>query len=112
VFSVKKILCPTDFSDGSFAAISQAIDLALLFGAEVYIINVMQVQPVLPTDSIFAFESPEYERCLRLTIDEHLSELTKPLAARGLRTRTVVGYMATRRTRSYASLNRSRLISS
>ena len=90
MFSAKKILCPTDFSEGSFGAISQASDLALQFGAEVYIVNVIPIQPALPTDPNFGFELPEYERSLRVRTDEHLRELAKPLAARGLRTRTFV----------------------
>jgi nucleotide-binding universal stress UspA family protein len=62
MFTVMKILCPTDFSEGSSQAISQATDLALQFAAEVYIVNVMPIQPVLPIVPNFLVELREYRR--------------------------------------------------
>lgn len=52
MMSVKKIICPTDFSEHSYEAVKAANQLALLFGAELILVHV--VKPiVLP-----AFSSP------------------------------------------------------
>jgi nucleotide-binding universal stress UspA family protein len=39
---IKKILCPIDFSDFSAEALNNAGELARIFGAEIYVLHVMQ----------------------------------------------------------------------
>jgi nucleotide-binding universal stress UspA family protein len=39
----KRILCPTDLSEESFEAFPYAFDLARVFGAEIYFINVVNI---------------------------------------------------------------------
>jgi nucleotide-binding universal stress UspA family protein len=88
----KKIVCPTDFSEGSFEAISQASELALQSGAELCLINVLPIQSALPTDPPYAFNIPEYDQALRSEADRRLKELAQQLAAKGLRSRTFIGH--------------------
>ena len=90
MFPMKKILCPTDFSEGSHTAISQAGELAQEAGAVVYLVNVIPVQPALPTDPNFVFKVPEYERLLHAEAQQHLEKLAQPLTARGIPTRTFI----------------------
>lgn len=92
MFSMKKILCPTDFSEGSLAAISQAGELAQQVGAAVYLVNVIPVQPALPTDPNYVFKVPEFERTLHSEAEQHLQEIAQPLNAREVETRTFIGH--------------------
>ncbi len=44
---VKKILCPTDFSEPSYEALKVADELAVHFGATLHIVNVVPVVPIV-----------------------------------------------------------------
>lgn len=92
MFAIKKILCPTDFSEVSLVAVSRVEELARRTGAAVYLINVIPVQPVLPTDPNFGFNIPEYERHLHSEAEHGLRELAQPLHAQGIQTRTFIGH--------------------
>lgn len=92
MFPMKKILCPTDFSEGSSEAISLASELALQTRAEIYLVNVIPVQPALPTDPNFVFKVPEYERALHSEAEQHLQELAQTLHAQGIQTCTFIGH--------------------
>lgn len=45
---IKKILCPTDFSEPANAAVITANELALHFSAEIILIHVVSTTPVVP----------------------------------------------------------------
>jgi nucleotide-binding universal stress UspA family protein len=45
---LKKILCPTDFSEPSYEAIKAAKELALYFQAELFLIHVITPTPFIP----------------------------------------------------------------
>jgi nucleotide-binding universal stress UspA family protein len=45
---IKRILCPTDFSDPSYEAIKAASELASHFGAEMILLHVVPPAPVSP----------------------------------------------------------------
>ncbi len=92
MFSMKKILCPTDFSEGSLAAVSQAGELVHQAGGVMYLVNVIPVQPGLPTDPNYVFKVPEYERTLHSEAEHQLQEIAQPLNARGVETRTFIGH--------------------
>jgi universal stress protein A len=47
---VRKILCPTDFSEPSLHALQQACELAAHFSAEVHLLHVLPLSPPFPTD--------------------------------------------------------------
>ena len=44
---VKKILCPTDFSEPSYEALKVADELATHFGATLHVVNVVPVVPIV-----------------------------------------------------------------
>jgi nucleotide-binding universal stress UspA family protein len=44
----KRILCAVDFSESSLEAFQQAIELARLGASEVYVLHVIEAQPVVP----------------------------------------------------------------
>lgn len=49
---VKRILCPTDFSEPSLAALETACELAQHFGAELKVLHVIAYTPPFPSDMV------------------------------------------------------------
>lgn len=80
---IKKILCPTDFSEGSLEAISFASDIAVHAGAEVYLLHVIPIVPALVTDPSFAFTAPEMERSVSSEVQAELKTIAEPLCCKG-----------------------------
>ncbi len=54
----RKILCPTDFSEPSYAALDGAITLAQHFGAELCLLHVVPFWPLPSTDPILIVDIP------------------------------------------------------
>jgi nucleotide-binding universal stress UspA family protein len=86
MFPATKIVCPTDFSDGSFQALATASELALHFGAEVYLLHVI---PVLPPTTEPGLPFPQKE--LHEGAERELRKVAEPLTAKGIRTQIVIG---------------------
>lgn len=84
MFEFKRIVCPTDFSEGAEQAISQASEPAHRSGAEICLVNMIPIQPALPTDPNYVFSVPEYEQSLRSEAERRLQE--------GVRSRALVGH--------------------
>jgi nucleotide-binding universal stress UspA family protein len=89
---LKKILCPTDFSEASQKALGEATELARHFKAEVCLVHVVPVVPPAPSDPNISFAVPEYERALHADAERQLRVLAEQLSARGVAARTVVGH--------------------
>lgn len=47
---IKKIVCPTDFSEPSMAALGEACELAQHFNAELTILHVLPTMPIYPNE--------------------------------------------------------------
>jgi nucleotide-binding universal stress UspA family protein len=64
---IKRILCPTDFSDPSLAALKTACELAAHFNALIQVLHVVSFSPPLPTDMVVIaatdFYQTDAERC-------------------------------------------------
>lgn len=61
MFPIKKILCPTDFSEPSLLAISAATELAGLTGAEILLVHVVSPLPASPhPGALSAFDTAAY----------------------------------------------------
>ena len=80
MLTVKRILCPTDFSDASKRALELAVSVAGQFGAEIYLLNVVPVIPHLTPSPTSHFDVPEYERLLRADAEKQLSALAKTVS--------------------------------
>lgn len=52
---IKKILCPTDFSDASVNAFRYAYEFARSMGAEVVVVHVVESLPIMSGDAAVAF---------------------------------------------------------
>ena len=81
---IKKILCPTDFSEPSYEAVKAANELALHFSAEVVLVHVINPIHFIPDPSMGAY-IPTYEtgmearakKQFRDVVQERLSEEVK-----------------------------------
>ena len=89
---VEGILCPTDFSEGSLQALATAKDVAKRFGAELCLVYVLPIMPVLPTDPKFAFETAEYERLLHEDAQQRLNNIVRELEREGMGSRAFLGH--------------------
>jgi nucleotide-binding universal stress UspA family protein len=89
---LKKIVCPTDFSDASQKALAGALELAREFTAELVLVNVIPVLPPAPSDPNIVFAVPEYERALHVDAERRLKELAAALTGKGVAVRTAVGH--------------------
>ena len=92
MLEIERILCPTDFSDGSLEAVAQAADLSIKFGAEIYLIHVLPILPALPKYPTLVFQVQEYEQSLGADAQEHLNDIATELNEKGIRTKTFVGH--------------------
>ncbi len=85
MFPLKKIVCPTDFSEGSFQALAEASELALHFGAEIHLVQVIQLPPPTTEPGL-----PLSQKELHEDAEEALRRIAEPLAAKGVRTQTAI----------------------
>jgi nucleotide-binding universal stress UspA family protein len=87
----RKILCPTDFSEGSKTAISQATELAKQFRAAIYLLHAISMQaPPLPTDPGYSFDMLETNKILDEQARRNLQPAAEQLKNAGITTRAIV----------------------
>jgi universal stress protein A len=92
MLAIKKIVCPTDFSDPSYQGLDYAIDLAKLFQAELSVVHVLNVLPHSPTDPNISFEVPEFERIMHKESEEKLKEIVKTRVPAAIKADAVIGH--------------------
>ena len=79
--TVRRILCPIDFSPPSRAALRYAADLARDFGAALLLLHVMP-PPTYPTSAFAAVTAfPSLQEQIRKRVDAGLAELRATVAA-------------------------------
>ncbi len=71
---IKKILCPTDFSEASLSALPHAVDIARLFKSEIFVIYVVPLLPS-PTEGAGYGAALDYLHYLRADADKQLDQL-------------------------------------
>ena len=89
---IKTILCPTDFSEPSIAAVKTASELAVHFGAAICLAYVVPTIPLPTSDPGYDFELPEYEQILHEDAVKKLRALQDEIMKPGLSVRTIVGH--------------------
>ena len=79
MFPLKKILCPTDFSDPSLLAINAATELAGISGAEIILIHAVSPLPVSPQPPVDmqAFDTAAYLEQMLTSGRESMQRLIK-----------------------------------
>jgi nucleotide-binding universal stress UspA family protein len=71
----QKILCPTDFSESSEAALAAAIEMASHFRAALHLVHVVPALPTPKADRNYTFAVPEYEAALHAEAHEKLEAI-------------------------------------
>jgi nucleotide-binding universal stress UspA family protein len=90
---VKRILCPTDFSEPSYAALKAAAELAGHFNAELDVVHVVGAVPLVPTTPAgapVAFDVEGYRRELEQNSRKRLEKSIEPMIPEGVRYRPFV----------------------
>jgi universal stress protein A len=92
MLTIKKILCPVDFSEPSLFGLDQAIELARQFQSELEILYVLPVLPPQPMDPNYEFSVPEFEGILHKEAEEKLGALLKEKIPAGIRAKATLGH--------------------
>ncbi len=92
MLTIKKILCPTDFSEASLKGLDYAAELAAIFKAEISVLYVLPIIPPAPMDPNFSFEVPEFERIIHKDSEEKLKALVEKRIPKTVKTTAVVGH--------------------
>jgi len=88
---IKKICCPTDFSEPSQEALRSACELAAHFGAELVLVHVVTPIPVIPIhDDPTSFNLPLYEKEMEQSAVKSLKKMQQEKIQQGIQSRTVV----------------------
>lgn len=89
----KKILCPTDFSDHSFEALTVADQLAGHFSAELlvaHIVGPIPVPPVIPGVAASTFNVSEYSKELEVASLQTMEKIIEQRVSLAPNLRTIV----------------------
>ena len=88
---IKKILCPTDFSEPSYEAIKAAGELAFHFGSELSVLHVVSPVPLVPMGAEpSGFNVSLYERELETSSKRSLEEIIHQMEWKDLKVRLIV----------------------
>ncbi|MBI4765854.1 MAG: universal stress protein [Deltaproteobacteria bacterium] len=89
---LKKILCPTDFSDPSLAALEAANELAVHFSSELIVLHIITPIPVLGAEALMPgnFDVAAYQKQMELNAHKNLEDLVRKKISEGVSVRTLV----------------------
>jgi nucleotide-binding universal stress UspA family protein len=88
---VKRILCPTDFSEPSYQAIKAAAELAEHFSAELLLLHAVTPIPILPQPMVSSsFDVGGYFQEIREAGRTALEEVARTRVPQGVQTRPLV----------------------
>ena len=88
---IKKICCPTDFSEPSLEALKAACEMAMHFSAELIMVHVVTPIPVIPIhDDPTSFNLPLYEKEMEQSAEKALKKMQQEKVSSDIQSRTVV----------------------
>lgn len=91
MFPLKKILCPTDFSEQSYKALEAANQLAIYFSAEMSVVHVApKVRFMPPSTAVPKEDGSGYQDQSVTLLKRSLDEIINQKISRGLRVRSTV----------------------
>jgi len=92
MLTIKKILCPVDFSEPSLKGLDYAVDFANLFQAELTVVYILPLLPPTPSDPNTFFKVPEYERIVHAESEQKLKEIIAERIPKNLKVRSSIGH--------------------
>jgi universal stress protein A len=92
MLSIKKIVCPTDFSEPSLEALAVACDFARHFSAELIVVHVIPPVPVYAAGQVAPanFDIPAYQREIEISFQTNLQEHIDRISCDGVSARGIV----------------------
>ena len=88
---LKKIFCPTDFSEPSYEALDRAKEFALHFGGELLLVHVVTPIPVIPVpDAPTSFNVPSYEKEMEASALVNLKQIVQEKISEKINVRMIV----------------------
>lgn len=88
---IKKICCPTDFSEPSREALKAACEMATHFGAEMVLVHVVTPIPVIPVhDDPTSFNLPMYEKEMEQSAEKALKKIQQEQVPQNIQSRVLV----------------------
>ena len=92
MLKIKKILCPTDFSEPSLKGLDYAVDMAKAFRAKLVVVYVLPILPASATNPNLHYQIPEYERMIHKDSDEQLKAIISKRVPKSLKARPLIGH--------------------
>lgn len=92
MLKIKKILCPTDFSEPSLKGLEVGVDLATLFKAKLDVVYVLPILPATAKDPNLHFAIPEYERMIHKDSEQQLQAVVSQHVPKNLKVQTLIGH--------------------
>jgi nucleotide-binding universal stress UspA family protein len=86
---IKKIVCPTDFSDPSYEGLRVAREFAAYFSAELILVNVIFPGPIVPGAVVPGFHIPAALKAMQKTAEKTLKDLTRQKMSEDISARTL-----------------------
>ena len=88
---LKKIFCPTDFSEPSYIALQTAVECAGFFTGELILVHVVTPIPVIPVpDAPTSFNVPSYEKEMEASAHSTLERIVAEKIPPALTSRVIV----------------------
>ena len=87
---IKKIVCPTDFSDPSYEGLKVAREFAEHFSAELILVNVIFPGPIVPGVAEPGFHIPAALESMQETAEKKLQDLAQKKISENITVRTIV----------------------
>ena len=93
VLPIKKVVCPTDFSDPSYEGLKAAKEFAEHFSAELILVHVIFPGPIVPGVAEPGFHIPAALKAMQETAEKTLADLKqrKMLSDISVRTKVISG---------------------
>ncbi len=90
---IKKILCPTDFSEPSYEALKVANELAQHFSADLLLVHVINPIPIVSTPTgPMSFNVSSYQKELEDSAKKSLQDIINQMVAKELKVIPIVAY--------------------
>ena len=91
ILPIKKLVCPTDFSEPSYVGLNAAIELAEHFQAEIVLLNVISPIPIISSaNDPVGYHLPAIMDQMRTAAEAKLKELISENVPETIRARSIV----------------------
>jgi universal stress protein A len=92
MMTIKKILCPIDFSAPSLKGLDYAVEMAILCRAQLSVVYVLPILPVSASNLNINLRIPEYERMIHKDSEQQLKAIVAKRVPKRLKVRTLIGH--------------------